>query len=396
MKSRFSFANRTQWPLAFNELTRLSERLKKSGRPVINLTESNPTNCGFSYPKEKLLRALCTSKNLCYEPSPQGIATARQAVSGYYRKKNLKVSASDIFLTSSTSEGYSFLFRLLLNPGEKILVPAPSYPLFEFLARLNDCQVESYPLVYDDGWCVDGHALQERLLPQVRAVVLVNPNNPTSSVISNEERIRLNKICSKNKTAIICDEVFLDYGFDGRLDRFSLANNRDALTFVLSGISKTLALPQMKIGWIVATGPKQLVSEAKGRLEIISDTYLSVNTPSQNALGDWLKLQLVLTQEILRRIRQNRAMLAACLREGPSCQCLKADGGWYAVVRLPSVMSEEQWALKFLNNDSVFIHPGYFFDFSGGSFIVLSLLLPQRAFQEGVRRIVKRIKAEVS
>lgn len=394
--NEFSFANRTQWALTPNELTRLLEKLEKNGRRVINLTESNPTRCGFSYPKEALLKALHTPDNLRYEPSARGMLKARQAVAGYYRKKNLKVSADNIFLTSSTSEGYSFLFRLLLNSKERILAPYPSYPLFEFLAQINDVGMDDYPLIYDNHWHVDLPALQELISSRTRAIILVNPNNPTGSFVKPEELVAINDICMKNQMAIICDEVFLDYAFLGKGRSLSLANNRKTLTFVLSGISKCLALPQMKIGWIAISGPDSIVAETKKRLEIISDTYLSVNTPSQNALSTWLGFQSFLQRDILKRLKNNRTFLLKNLASVPSCECLKVEGGWYAVLRLPSVLSEEQWALEFLKKDSVFVHPGYFFDFETGSFIVLSLLLPFRIFKEGVKRIIKRIKAEVS
>ncbi|MCK5580735.1 MAG: pyridoxal phosphate-dependent aminotransferase [Candidatus Omnitrophica bacterium] len=380
------FAQRTAWQLSSNKITQVLTQLRESGEEILDLTESNPTRCGFSYPSEEIMDALQSPCNLEYRPSSQGLLSAREAVCAYYQRKNVEITPDQVFLTASTSEAYSFLFRLLANPGEEILFPRPGYPLFEFLIDLNDLKWRTFPLVYKEGWHVDLEGLASEVSEQTRAVVLVNPNNPTGSFIDATQRETINKICG-GKIPIICDEVFEDYVFDEGLESFSLVNNQENLTFVLGGLSKTLALPQMKVSWIVVSGPKDDVQESIKRLEIIADTYLSVNTPAQNALPKWLGLRNVIQKDILTRVRQNRDLILGQASSHLSCRVLDAQGGWYVVLKVGQ-RDEEQFVLNLLEQDHVFVHPGYFFDFPDEGYIVLSLLPLSDVFEKGVTRIL--------
>jgi hypothetical protein len=347
----------------------------------------------FRFLRKNLLKSLGDDRNLSYQPHPQGLREARQAVQGYYRRKGYDVAPENIFLTSSTSEAYSAIFRLLLNVKENVLVPAPSYPLFEFLIQLNDLESIFYPLIYEGHWHIDLEALSSLVTPRTKAVVLVNPNNPTGSFLKPEERKRLNSLCRKHSLALICDEVFLDYVFqeEGQ-SALSLVDNKEVLTFILGGISKSLGLPQMKLSWIVVNGPEDAVKESKNRLEVILDTYLSVNTPVQNALSKWLDSQNVIQKEISERLRQNREFLKRHTASFSGCQLLHTEGGWYAILHLFSRHTEEEWVLMFLDDERVFVHPGYFFDFREEPYIVVSLLVPPAVFQEGCSRIFKRMR----
>ncbi len=383
----FDFASRTDWPQGSNALNQALDNLKLKQISVLDLTASNPTTCAFDYPKE-ILAALTHPANLQYVPEANGMAHARRAVAAYYAQKNVVFDPTDIVLTASTSEAYAFLLRLLVNPGERVLIPRPSYPLFQFLLEINDVAFDYYSLAYDGYWHVDTHALEQMVTPKTKAIILVNPNNPTGSYIHKQEMDFLNKLCRKHQMAIIADEVFLDYAWD-KVDAVSCMGNQDVLTFVLSGLSKTLALPQMKCAWILASGPQAVLKQAMARLEIIADTYLSVNTPVQNALESWLKCVPNLQWQITQRVLHNWIWLAGHMNK--HAQLLFVQGGWYAILRLPAVTSEEEWVLEFLNNDHVLVHPGYFFDFNQGAHIVLSLLPPPEVFQEAAGRILQKV-----
>jgi len=390
------FTRRTNWSFEMNPLMARLSALRQQGEQIIDLTESNPTLYGFKYPKEKILTALANPKNMSYEPSPWASVPAREAIVSHYQQKGIRIKEQRVFFTASTSEAYAFLFRLLVDQDECILVPRPSYPLFEFLAQLNDVGMEQYPLIYDDRWSIDFKALTKAISPRTKAVLLVNPNNPTGSYIREEELAELNHICQKHNLVLICDEVFSDYRFDrDKKIVSSLAGNSSVLTFSLAGASKSLGLPQMKIGWVIVSGPDKLVAAALERLEIILDTYLSVNTPALNALPEWLKLQPVIQKEISGHLLSNHDYLTKKVAAVPACQCLPVEGGWYAIVRLPNIKSEEDWILEFLERDHVFIHPGYFFDFQAGVYIVLSLLPEPKVFQQGVSRILSRVRGRV-
>ncbi len=381
------FARRTEWPSHPNRLTQKLSALREAGRPVLDLTESNPTRCAFQYPAE-FLKTFDDPKNLTYDPSPRGLLKARKSVAGYYRTKGISVDPEHIILTASTSEAYSFLFRLLLNPGEKILVPRPSYPLFEYLASLDDVAIDSYPLSYGERWEIDLKTVKEKISPETKALVLVHPNNPTGSFVKKEEKEHLISIAKEKNLALICDEVFLDYPYpENTAHAISFAGEKNALTFTLSGISKVLALPQMKLGWIVVNGSDKLRDASIERLELISDTYLSVNTPVQQALDAWFSFRPALQDQVRKRILMNREfLLKKCRTE--NADLLNGEGGWYAILRLPGAEDEEKWVLGLLERQSVLIHPGYFYDFfEEGRFGVVSLLLPTEQFRGGVDRL---------
>lgn len=384
------FAKRTDWPLSSNRITAVMEGLRRNGAAILDLTESNPTRCGFAFPNEMILNPLGNEDNLCYEPLAQGSVKAREAVSGYYRTKGFDVSAENIILTSSTSEAYSHLFRLLVNAGERVLFPRPSYPLFQFLGDLNDVQLDFYTLTYTDRWGMDFDQIQRNIQSDTRALVLVNPNNPTGSFVTRKEKELLNALCRERNLSMICDEVFGDFSLDPTAQGVSLVNNSDVLTFILGGLSKTLGLPQMKLSWIILSGPAELVKTARERLEIIADTYLSVNTPVQNALDRWLPLKDQIQGEMKARLKRNLRFLKEKAAGGP-CRFFEPEGGWYAVLKIPSTLGEEEWVLQFLQEDHVFVHPGYFFDFEEETFIVVSLLPPEEVFRSGVDRVLKRI-----
>jgi len=396
MQDRVPFARRTGWKLEPNALAVLRGNFQREKTACIDLTESNPTRCGFPYPQEKILAGLADPKNMVYDPHPQGALKAREAVIRYYQRKGFEVHPRQIFLTASTSEAYSMIFRLLLNPNERVLAGQPSYPLFEFLMGLNDARRDAYPLIYKEGaWAIDLRALKKTIHSKTRAILVVHPNNPTGSFLTQKEFIALKKICQTHHLALICDEVFSDYPLGENPRKvLSLVETKDILCFCLGGLSKSLGLPQMKLSWIVLNGPPEKLRSAIGRLEVIADTYLSVNTPAQNALPDWLLGQDSIQQEILGRLRQNQEFLKKAVSGSP-CEYLPSQGGWYAILKLPDCRTEEAWVLDFLENDHVFVHPGYFFDFREEPYVVLSLLPEPSVLEEGITRILKRIKARL-
>jgi aspartate/methionine/tyrosine aminotransferase len=523
------FASRTNWPLERNRFSLALENHRRTGAKLFDLTASNPTTCGFAYPEQEILAALADPRALTYRPESKGLREAREAVANYYHGRagftspeshrvdtspvrrgrgedaspvraesadaNLAHAASvavktidpeNIVLTSGTSEGYSYIFRLLCDPGDEILVPAPSYPLFEFLADLADVRLVPYPLLYDHGWQIDFEALRAALTPRARAVLVVHPNNPTGSFVKTREAAELAEMCATRGMAIVADEVFLDYPVVNRraggrtshehtgaertaadrtagepttgeptagdrtagepaaagADRTSqehtgaertvgeadgvkprtfacgsavdrAAGNRTAgdgtagdradgaaartfafgsaaLTFTLSGISKICALPQMKLAWIVAGGPQHLVAAAMERLEIIADTFLSPGAPAQVALPRFLEMRGGLQAQLQQRVAANLGYLDALLQGGPGpLERLAREGGWYAVLRIPSSRSDEEYAVELLERCAVLAHPGQFFNFSQEGFLVLSLIAPEDEFQEGARRLHK-------
>jgi len=395
MSNEYAFSKRTDWPLAVNRITSTLDELRSQGTDVLDLTESNPTRCGFLYPVDKYLSPLMNERNLHYTPSCQGLFGARQAVSEYYNKRGIQVPIDRIFLVSSTSEAYSVIFRLLADFGDHILFPQPSYPLFQFLVDLNDLNMDRYHLLYDDGWKIDFAHFYDQITERTKAVVLVNPNNPTGSYIDGQQSRQLNDICLGNHMAIISDEVFWDFAFDQSHKKISLVENDEVLSFSLGGISKVLGLPQMKLSWIIVNGPREIVREAMKRLEVICDTYLSVSAVVQNALEVWLSHSDDIQKQMKDRIQKNFDFLKEQLRSTQSCRLLKCEGGWYAVVKIPRTRSEEEWVLKFLGNYHVLVHPGFFFDFNEEAYMVVSLLTVPAIFEEGMLRVLSRIEQEM-
>ena len=363
-------------------------RHRASGKRLLDLTASNPTECGFAYDGEMILAALRNRAALRYEPNPKGLQSARLAVTEYYSALGARVSADDIFLTTSTSEAYSYVSRLLCNPGDELLIPAPSYPLFSFLADVLDVKLVRYPLVYDHGWQVDFHSLREAATPRTRGVIVVNPNNPTGHFVKANESRALNDICAERDLAIIADEVFLDFGFSGA-PPLTLATNDQALTFVMSGLSKVAGLPQMKMAWLVANGPATLKTQAIEKLEIIADTYLSANAPVQLAAPSFLEQRGGFQKQLMTRVRRNLEELDRQLAAQKNCSRLQVEGGWYVVLRVPATRSDEELTLILLESRDVYVHPGHFFDFPTDGYLILSLIAGEDEFAEGVHRIVE-------
>lgn len=457
------FSSRTNWHLEPNRFSQALESHRRSGKPLLDLTASNPTACGFVYPEKEILAALSDPRALQYAPDSKGLPEARAAVAEYYSERKRvggspqpagaagevrperEVDPERVVLTSGTSEAYSHIFRLLCDPGDEILVPAPSYPLFEFLANLGDVDLVPYPLVYTHGaeqpvsqtpapqgpagqgfavqpaavrqavrqalpqheWRIDLAALRAALTPRSRAVLVVHPNNPTGSFVSDAEAAALTELCARREMALVADEVFLDYpqgGDAAEPARGTFAFQKDALTFTLSGLSKICALPQMKLAWLVVSGPPALARSAVDRLEIIADTYLSPGTPVQLAARTLLSLRTGIQEQIRQRIAANLAFLDAVLpapgtmsRETASRETaepavvtrLARQGGWYAIVHAPTGMADEEVAIALIEQESVLVHSGHFFDFAEDGFLVLSLIAREEEFQEGVRRLLR-------
>jgi alanine-synthesizing transaminase len=380
------FSSRLDWSMAPNPLARLLQEKRAGGAAILDLTESNPTAAGFSYAAEEMLGALANPRLLAYEPTPAGIADARSAVSEYYVGR---VVPERILLTASTSEAYSFVFKLLADPGDEVLAPRPSYPLFDYLGALDSVRVVQYPLAYHGGWGIDLEALRSRVTGRTRAIVLVNPNNPTGSFVKKAELRDLIALCRDRQLALISDEVFSDYGFEEEAQRAgSLVSVEEVLTFSLSGLSKVAGLPQMKLGWIVAGGPEPARQQALQRLELIADTYLSVGTPVQWAAAALLAARHKIQSQIRERLVGNRDFLAQQIGDRSPWRLLAAEGGWYAVLEAPRIRSEEEWALTLLAEHQVLLQPGFFFDFEKEAFLVASLLTRPEIFREGVRRIL--------
>lgn len=387
------FSSRFRWNLTTNRLARLIEEKRNMGATILDLTESNPTRVGLDYPVDEILGALAQPQAMRYEPTPRGLLSARQAIADSYGERGMPVDPEQIHLTASTSEGYAYLFKLLADPGDALLVPQPSYPLFEFLADLESVNLRPYELVYAHpaGWQVDFDSLERAVTADTRAVILVHPNNPTGHFLKRGELEPLTALCAANRLALIVDEVFHDYALTPDEERAaSLVSVSSVLTFVLSGLSKTLALPQMKLSWIITNGPAELRHEAEERLDWIADTFLSVSTPVQQATPAWLRLRDGLQRQILHRVHGNLNWLDQITADSP-CRLLKVEGGWYATLEVPRLLSEEEWVLALLSKDDVIAHPGYFFDFPREAFLVLSLLPPPEIFREATSRLLARI-----
>jgi len=375
------FASRTNF---VDEPSRYADALQaaRSRSEFVDLTVSNPTRCGFEY-STLSLGELSTPASLRYDADPLGAKTARDAVAARYPG----ITPEQTLLTASTSEAYSYLLRLFCEPGDAILVPTPSYPLFDLLARLHDVKLVKYPLVYHDGWQIDPASLHAAITPRTRAIVAIHPNNPTGHFCSEADCAVLNEVAAQHRLPLIVDEVFLDYGVEGSSQTFAQPDS-SVLTFTLSGLSKVLALPQMKLAWTVATGPATEVEEAIRRLEIIADTYLSIATPVQVALPAWLERRKDIQAQISRRVQQNLTELDTTL-QGSACSRLRVDGGWCVVLRIPALMDDTDQAAALLEDQAVAVHPGSFYGFPDRGWLVVSLLPEPEAFHEGIQSVIR-------
>jgi aspartate/methionine/tyrosine aminotransferase len=373
---RYPWSTRTAWDLTETPWARQLARLRMAGAQLCDLTASNPTHCGFGYETASILAPLSDPGALSYNPDPRGLRAARGAVCRYYRDHGALVDPDQIFLTTSTSEAYSFLFLLIGQPG---------YPLFDFLARLDDVGLVPYELFYDHGWHLDLESLRRRVTSRTRAIMVIHPNNPTGNFTRRGEREAIEALCREQGLALIVDEVFLDYGLDQRGESFATGSHT-VPTFVLSGLSKVAALPQMKAAWIACFAE----GEAIQRLEVISDTFLSMSAPIQCALPVWLSERATLQGQIMERLQANLVSLDAILLQQKLVSRLTVEAGWYAVLRVPGLQPQEDTALDLLLEQGVMVHPGGFFGFSGQGWLVVSLLTPLREFREGVEAIVRQ------
>jgi alanine-synthesizing transaminase len=383
---------RTRWDLAPTLWAEQLARLRSAGAQLFDLTASNPTRCGFAYDAESILAPLNDPAALEYDPDPRGLRRAREAVSRYYRDHAATVDPDQILLTTSTSEAYSFLFRLLCDPGDEVLIGQPGYPLFDFLAQLDDVRLVPYTLFYDHGWHLDLEALRRRVTPRTRAIAVVHPNNPTGHFTRPSERAAIEELCREHGLALIVDEVFLDYQFVGSTQSFAIGPH-PVPTFVLSGLSKVAALPQMKAAWIACFGPACFAA-ATERLEVISDTFLSMSAPIQHALPLWLSRRTAIQDQIKHRLAGNLERLDKLLLRQTLVTRLQVEAGWYAVLRVPGVQQEEQMALDLLLQRAVVVHPGGFFGFSGQGWLVVTLLTPPEEFAAGIQAVCTHFEGQ--
>ncbi len=382
-----TFSDRSAWPQTQNPLAALLDSKRRDSQKIIDLGSANPTLCGFNYLKNPLFQNLNHPDNARYSPDARGLLSARQAVAAYYADKGVQMEPDQIFLTASTSEAYSFLFRLLGNPGDTVLAHSPGYPLFDYLAELNDLKLEKYSLTYEKTWRLVEKSLEPFSKKNPKALIWVNPNNPTGNYASDDEIKTLNHFSVKNSCPLIVDEVFFDFSWNKNKKYKSFAGNGEALTFTLSGISKILGLPQMKLSWIVVSGPAAFRREACARLEVIADTYLSVNAPVQNALPAWLGGREMVITEILSRIETNLKNLLEITRASAKFKVLDSQGGWYAVLHLNGGVDED-FCLKLLNDKNILVHPGYLFDFEEENILVVSLLASEPEFSKGIKGLI--------
>jgi alanine-synthesizing transaminase len=384
------FSARTSWDVSESSYAAAVREVRASGRRVYDLTVSNPTRCGFEYDVDAVLGPLGDVRGLEYDPDPRGMLGAREAVAGYYAGHGAEIPAGDLVLTTSTSESYSFLFRLLCDPGDEVLVAQPSYPLFDFLADLDDVRLVSYPLFYDYGWWIDVAELERGITSRTRAILVVHPNNPTGHWTRGAERAALEALCVRHGLALIVDEVFLDYALEETDGARSFAcGEHPALTFVLSGMSKIAGLSQMKAAWIAALGPEEMRREALARLEIVADTFLSMSAPVQLALPSWLAGRSGIQEQILGRVQGNLGTLRRVAEEEPGrLQVLRVEAGWSVVLGLPACVGEAECAERLLRERGVLVHPGGFYGMAEAGRVVVSLIGPCEAFEAGIRRAI--------
>jgi alanine-synthesizing transaminase len=386
------FSSRSSFDLSPNPLAVALAQARQASRPVLDLTESNPTHAGIAYARQAVLESLAAPAALTYEPAAFGLATAREAVARELSAYGPAVDTSQVVLTASTSEAYAFVFKLLCDPGDEVLIPVPSYPLFEHLARLESVRAVPYRIAYDGAWHVDHDSVRRAISPRTRAVVLVTPNNPTGSYLKRAELEALGRL----GLPLVSDEVFARYSLreDPTRAASALVPSDAPLVFALGGLSKLAALPQMKLAWTAVGGEPARVADALGRLEVIADAFLSVGTPVQHALPHLLASRGIAECAIQRRTRDNLAFAREAVAD-TAVSLLDVEGGWYATLRVPRTRGEEAWVLTLLEEDGVHVHPGHFFDFEDEAYLVASLLTPGDVFREGLRRLVTRVTASV-
>lgn len=386
------WSSRTSWDRRPSRLAELLAEAHEQGRELLDLTESNPTRCGLRA-SAHVLGLLADPRGACYEPSPVGLASARDAVVGYYRARGLPAEPGRIVLTASTSEAYSWLFKLLADPGGELLVPRPSYPLLPLIGALEGVSLVPYPLLRDESWRVDVAALARAIGPRTRGIVVVAPNNPTGSLVHRDDAVVLEQLASERGLALVVDEVFGDF-LHRPLEPVllpSFAGCTDALCFVLGGLSKLALLPQVKLGWIACHGPDGLVREAMARLDLVGDTFLSVSTAVQLAAPQLVAYGLRGVEPLCARLRRNVAAIdAAIAAVGPSCPVrrLPASAGWSSVLEIPRTRSDDEWLERLVRDEGLVVHPGYFFDYPEAGMVVVGLLLEPERFAPAIARAV--------
>jgi alanine-synthesizing transaminase len=385
------FSERTRWNLEENRWSQTLAELRASGKAILDLTGSNPTESGFLYDEKGIQRAFAQPEMQLYQPNPRGIISAREAVSAYYEQQQIPVAADDLVLTSGTSEAYSLVFRLLCNSADEVLIPTPGYPLFDFLADLCDVKLVRYALIYDHGWQIDFPALAAASSPRTKALIVVHPNNPTGHYTSPAEQAQLVEFCRRREIALIADEVFLDFSLENSRAR-SFASAKELLAFTLSGLSKICGMPQMKLAWIAVSGPANEKTEALARLEVIADAYLSVGTPVQLAAPALLGMRAAFQAQVMARVRANLRELDAQLSRQSACSRLSCEGGWSVVLRVPAMQSDEDLAITLLAKHGVCVHPGHFYDFAQPGQAIVSLIVREDQFAEGIRRTLSHFK----
>lgn len=365
------------------------QQKRQAGAGLLDLTISNPTEVLPDYPHDRIAAGYGAVRDFTYRPEPAGHRPARRAISDYYRGRGVAISPDNLLLTTSTSEAYALLFKLLCDPGDQVLAPQPSYPLFEYLAAFESVEINPYRLGYDGSWFIDMESLHRRLSPRTRALIVVNPNNPTGSCLKRLEWEELIRLAQNRNLPVISDEVFMDYPLGASGERvLTLIQNDSVLTFSLNGLSKAAGMPQMKLAWIALSGPESACEAARQRLELLADTYLSVATPVQCALPELLRIGDGIQQQLARRIARNLAALNTILQDTPA-HCLHVEGGWSAMIQLPSTVSEDIWITRLLEEHNVIVQPGYFFDMHSEAYVVVSLITPPAPFAEGLERLKK-------
>ena len=381
------FSNRLPAHAEINALSQAVAAVRGAGADLIDLTESNPTRAGFEYPAD-LLSDLGDEKSFRYDPEPFGSLSARAAVADDFARRGVTVDPASIVLSASTSEAYSWVFKLLCDPGTGVLVPRPSYPLFEHLTQLESVRAVPYELRYHGRWEIDFESVAAAP-PETKAVLLVSPNNPTGSYVSRAEADGLAALCAERGWALVADEVFAEYPLDRSAAVTEVVRDTTVLSFTLGGASKSLGLPQVKIAWMLVGGPPHVSARALAGLEIIADTFLSVSTPVQVALPRLLSRGRVVRDAIRERLARNLATARDLARRYPSCDLLPVEGGWSAVIRVPAVRGEDALVIDLVRREHVLVHPGYFFDFPHEAFVVMSLLPPEAAFADGLERLLR-------
>lgn len=388
------FSDRFNWDLSPNALSLILRDKQSRGETILDLTQSNPTQAGFDYDAADILASLAQAAALTYEPDPRGLLQARRAVAQYYIDRGAPVDSEAVFLTPGTSDAYASIFKLLGNPGDEVLIPRPGYPLISYLARFESLQPFSYPLRYDDqqGWSIDLDVLEALITPKCRAIVVVNPNNPTGNYLKQQELAALDQICRDNRLALIVDEVFSDYSAAARPPELQTVVNRTrALTFVLNGFSKMLGLPQVKLGWIVIGGDPGRSKAAQDGLEILLDFYLSVASPVQHAAARLMGHRPEIQRQILARIAANTQILEAQIARNANYRLLVRQGGWYAIIEIFDTVADENRIMRLLERDHTLVHPGYFYEFDKEGIVVVSLLTPVDTFRDGIYRLISTV-----